>query len=386
MSRFGTLGAKLYRGEVSYDFVGRRKFWYAITVLLVIVSLTGLGVRGLFMGVDFEGGAVFTTPSDTSISQADARKVVGDTVGRDARVQELGSGSVRVQVTELSTEQSAEVRAALAEEAGVEAEDVNAELVGPSWGEQMTDKALRGVIIFLALVTLYLAIAFEWRMALGALVALAHDLVITIGVYAFVGFEVTPGTVVGLLTILGYSLYDTVVVFDKVKEKTASVTKQTRFTYAELANQGINATAVRSVNTSIVALLPVGGLLFIGTGLLGGGMLKDIALSLFIGLAAGTFSSIFIATPVVVDFRLRDPEIRAHDRRIMAKRAERAERGEEGETTNLNAPSAVQLAVSRPGAPADETLPTDEDGFVVVQRRQPVSRSRGRGRPSGKRR
>ncbi|WP_165984819.1 protein translocase subunit SecF [Streptomyces sp. YIM 98790] len=381
MSRFGTLGAKLYRGEMAYDFVGRRKFWYAISVLLVIVSLTGLGVRGLYMGVEFQGGAVLTTPPDASISQDDARRVAEDASGNDARVQELGSGALRIQVTGLDTEESGEVREAIAAELGVAATDVNAEVVGPSWGDQMTDKALRGVIIFLALVSIYLAIAFEWRMALGALVALLHDLAITVGVYAFVGFEVTPGTVVGMLTILGYSLYDTVVVFDKVKEKTGSVTKQTRFTFGELANQGINATVVRSVNTSVVALLPVGGLLFIGTGLLGGGMLKDIALALFVGLAAGTFSSIFIATPVVVDFRLRDPEIKAHDRRILAKRTER------GETEDsANAPTAVHAAVSRPGAPADEALATDEEGFVVVQRRQPVSRSRGRGRPSGKRR
>ncbi|MZE78721.1 protein translocase subunit SecF, partial [Streptomyces sp. SID5475] len=329
MSRLGTLGGKLYRGELSYDFVGRRKFWYGITLLVVITALAGLGVRGLYLGIEFQGGAVFTTQPSAPISVEQARETVRETSGRDARVQELGSGALRIQVTELTTEQSGETREALAEELGIAAEDLNVELVGPSWGDQMTTKAIQGLVVFLALVSVYLAIAFEWRMSVAALVALLHDLIITVGVYAIVGFEVTPGTVVGVLTILGYSLYDTVVVFDKVKEKTQSYTKQTRYTYGELANLGINATVIRSVNTSVVALLPVAALLFIGSGLLGGGMLKDIALSLFVGLTAGTFSSIMIATPISVDLRLRQPDVKAHDRRVLGKRARREAAGEQ---------------------------------------------------------
>lgn len=326
MSRLGNLGAKLYRGETSYDFVGRRKLWYGITLLLVVTALMGLGVRGLTMGIDFQGGAVLTTPP-TSLSESDAREVAEDTSGRSADVQKLGSGALRIQVTGLDTEESGETRAALAKELGVPTQQVNADLVGPSWGEQVTDQAVKGILIFLALVTLYLAFAFEWRMAVGALVALLNDLIVTIGVYAFVGFEVTPGTVVGMLTILGYSLYDTVVVYDKVKERTKNLTKQDRYTYGELANLGINATVVRSVNTSVVALLPVAGLLFIGSGLLGGGTLTDISLPLFIGLAAGTLSSIVLATPVATELKLRQPEIKDHDRRILARRARADARG-----------------------------------------------------------
>ncbi|AXK32374.1 protein translocase subunit SecF [Streptomyces armeniacus] len=389
MSRLGTLGAKLYRGETSYDFVGKRKLWYGITLCFVIVSLLGLGFRGLYMGIEFQGGAVFTTPP-TKVSQEDARQVAEDTSGRDARVQELGSGALRIQVTDLETEESGETRDALAKELGVSSQKVNAELVGPSWGDQMTDKAIQGLIVFLVLVSVYLALAFEWRMAVAALVALLHDLAVTVGVYALVGFEVTPGTVVGMLTILGYSLYDTVVVFDKVKEKTKNVTKQDRHTYGELANLGINATVVRSVNTSVVALLPVAALLFIGSGLLAGGMLKDIALSLFIGLTAGTFSSIMIATPVTTDLKLREPKIRDHDRRVRARRAKAAARGEPEPEDDT---AAGEAADDDPDEPEDAGVPAAaavgsqrSERSQRQQRQQPATRNRGRGRPSGKRR
>ena len=178
----------------------------------------------------------------------------------------------------------------------------------------------------MVLVVIYLAIAFEWRMAIAAFVALIHDITITVGIYALVGFEVTPGTVIGLLTILGYSLYDTVVVFDSLKEQTKDITKQTRWTYSDIANRSINSTLVRSINTTVVALLPVAGLLFIGGGFLGAGMLNDISLSLFVGLAAGAYSSIFIATPLVADLKEREPQMKALKKRVLAKRAQAAAR------------------------------------------------------------
>lgn len=320
MSKLGAIGAKLHRGEIAYDFVGRRKIWYGVTLALIVVSLVGLGTRGLNMGVDFQGGAVLTTPK-TSLSEEDAREVAEDTSGRSADVQRLGNGALRIQVTGLDTAESDVTRKALADEIGVATQKVNADLVGPSWGEEVTGQAVKGILIFLALVTVYLALTFEWRMAVAALAALLHDMLVTVGFYAFLGFEVTPGTVVGMLTILGYSLYDTVVVFDKVQEKTRQLTRQNRRTYGELANLGVNATVVRSVNTSIVALLPVGGILFIGSGLLGGGTLTDIALPLFIGLSVGTLSSIVLATPLATELKLREPAIRDHTRRVLTRRA-----------------------------------------------------------------
>ncbi|MGW4724731.1 protein translocase subunit SecF [Streptomyces sp. S1] len=327
MSKLGDLGARLHRGEVGYDFIGNRKIWYGLSVLITITAIVALAVRGLNMGIEFQGGAVFTTPkTDVSVSQA--QEYAEEASGHDAIVQQLGNGSLRIQVGGLDTAQSDQVRSELAKDLNVAEDKIAAELVGPSWGEQIANKAWTGLGVFMILVVIYLAIAFEWRMAVAALIALIHDLTITVGIYSLVGFEVTVGTVIGLLTILGYSLYDTVVVFDSLKEQTKDITKQTRFTYSEMANRSINGTLVRSINTTVVALLPVAGLLFIGGGVLGAGMLNDISLSLFVGLAAGAYSSIFIATPLVADLKEREPAIRALKKRILAKRAGAAAKGE----------------------------------------------------------
>ncbi|MFI0815660.1 protein translocase subunit SecF [Streptomyces sp. NPDC021098] len=377
MSRLGSLGARLYRGEVGYDFVGKRKIWYAISILITITAIAGLAVRGLNMGIEFSGGAVFNTPSSkVSVSQAQevAEKASG---GHTAVVQELGRGGLRIQISELGTKEAVPVQENLAKELGVKTDKIDTQLVGPSWGEEIAGKAWQGLAIFMVLVVIYLAIAFEWRMALAALIALVHDLTITVGVYALVGFEVTPGTVIGLLTILGYSLYDTVVVFDGLKEGAKDITKQTRFTYAEVANRSLNSTLVRSINTTVVALLPVGAMLFIGGGLLGAGMLNDISLALFVGLAAGAYSSIFIATPLVADFKSRDPQMKALAKRVRAKRAAAAKADAEREAQDGEGAGSE-------GGEAD--LEDAAPAGVVGQRRQPASRNRGRGRPSGKRR
>ncbi|MFE4536009.1 protein translocase subunit SecF [Streptomyces scopuliridis] len=369
MSRLGALGARLYRGEVGYDFIGKRKFWYALSILITITAIAGVAVRGLNMGIEFKGGAVFTIPS-TSVSVTQARTDAQEASGHDAIVQKLGNGGMRIQVTELDTKQADGVRTQLAKDLKVDEAKINAELVGPSWGATIANKAWMGLGIFMVLVVIYLAIAFEWRMAVAALVALIHDLTITVGVYALVGFEVTPGTVIGLLTILGYSLYDTVVVFDSLKEGSNGITKQTRWTYSEVANRSINSTLVRSINTTVVALLPVAGLLFIGGGFLGAGMLNDISLSLFVGLAAGAYSSIFIATPLVADLKERDPQIKALKKRVLAKRAAAAAKGEPADGSS-DSDDAVEdgPADMVPGAPA---------AAVAGQRGRG-----GRGRPSG---
>ncbi|WP_395359693.1 protein translocase subunit SecF [Streptomyces sp. YH02] len=347
MSKLGDLGARLHRGEVGYDFIGNRKIWYGLSILITITAIVALAVRGLNMGIEFQGGAVFTTPkSEVSVSQA--QEYAEEASGHDAIVQQLGNGSLRIQVGGLDTAQSDQVRTELAKELNVPEDKIAAELVGPSWGEQIATKAWTGLGIFMILVVIYLAIAFEWRMAVAALIALIHDLTITVGIYSLVGFEVTVGTVIGLLTILGYSLYDTVVVFDSLKEQTKDITKQTRFTYSELANRSINGTLVRSINTTVVALLPVAGLLFIGGGVLGAGMLNDISLSLFVGLAAGAYSSIFIATPLVADLKEREPAIRALKKRIMAKRAGAAAKGESYDGSDDRSVDENEIAVVGP--------------------------------------
>lgn len=373
MSKLGNLGARLYRGEVGYDFVGKRKIWYGVSILITITAIVGLAVRGLNMGIEFEGGAVFTTPK-TSVSVAQAEGYAEEASGHDAVVQELGSGGLRIQVAGVDTAKSDQIKAALAKDMDLKSESINADLVGPSWGEQISQKAWTGLIIFMILVVIYLAIAFEWRMAIAALIALIHDITITVGVYALVGFEVTQGTIIGLLTILGYSLYDTVVVFDSLKEQSKDLAKQTRWTYSEVANRSINSTLVRSINTTIVALLPVAGLLFIGGGFLGAGMLNDISLSLFVGLAAGAYSSIFIATPLVADLKETEPQMKALKKRVLAKRAAAAAKGESVESARQD----------EDDEPQDDVPQDAAAGGVVGPRTQPAGRGRGRGRPSGK--
>ncbi|WP_340382972.1 protein translocase subunit SecF [Streptomyces sp. SS7] len=367
MSKLGNLGARLHRGEISYDFIGHRKLWYGISILITITAVLGLAVRGLNMGIDFQGGAVFTTAKKSGISVSQAEEAAKAASGHEAVVQKLGDGSVRIQIAGMDIKQSDEIKNDLAKDFKVDAETINADLVGPSWGDQIANKAWQGLAIFMVLVVIYLAIAFEWRMAIAALVALIHDITITVGIYALVGFEVTPGTVIGLLTILGYSLYDTVVVFDSLKEQTKDLTKQTRFTYSEVANRSINGTLVRSINTTVVALLPVAGLLFIGGGFLGAGTLNDISLSLFVGLAAGAYSSIFIATPLVADLKEREPQMKALRKRVLAKRAQAA--------------ADEELADVRGDLGGD---PEDATPAVVGPRDQSAPRSRRR--PSGKRR
>ncbi len=378
MSRLGQLSHRLHRGELKLDVVGKRRRYYAVSLLIVIVAVVGLAVNGLNQGIEFSGGAVFSTPSKVKVSTTKAEDATQSLLGGSHEViaQSLGKGGMRIQVSHIDNTTAENIQNKLAQKLGVPASSLTPQVVGPSWGQQVSQKAELGLGIFMVLVVIYLAIAFEWRMAMAALLALLHDLVITIGVYALVGFEVTPGTVIGLLTILGYSLYDTVVVFDGLKETTKGITTQSRFTYSQLANRSLNMTLVRSINTSVVALLPVAALLFIGGGLLGAGTLNDIALALFVGLAAGAYSSIFIATPLVATLKEATPEMKALARKVRSRR-ERAER----EGTDPDAADPQDGAAGGDDEPAEAGA-----GTVGGQRRQPRSTDRGRGRPSGKRR
>jgi preprotein translocase subunit SecF len=324
MSRLGTIGGRLYRGEVSFDFVGRQKLWYSISGLILVLSLVGLFARGLNFSVDFKGGSVFQFPaSSASITQVRSAAASGG-AGQDTIVEKVGSGSSaqwQVQTGKLPYAQQTHVQDVLSRDLGVPTSKISISFVGASWGSQITQKAIQALIAFLVVIVIYLSIAFEWRMAVAALIALAHDIVITTGVYALAGFEVSPATVIGLLTILGYSLYDTVVVFDKVRENTAGLLGSARSTYSQAANLALNQTLVRSINTSVIALLPVASILFVGAGLLGAGELKDLALVLFVGMLSGTYSSICIATPVLADLKERDPQYKALARRVAAKSA-----------------------------------------------------------------
>ena len=315
----GSLAHRLYSGEVSYDFVGKRRRWYAISAVFLLLALIGLFGRGLNLGIEFKGGSEFTIPSSTAtVQQArDSAKAAGIA---DPIVTEVGQNKIRIQSPALTPTESEKVTAQLSKDLGVSQGDIGVTLIGPTWGSEITKRALQGLAVFLVLVVIFLSLYFEWRLAVAALVALVHDLLITIGIYALTGFEVTPATVIGILTILGFSLYDTVVVFDKVRENTKGITSSNRMTYSDAANLALNQTLVRSINTSVVALLPVAAILIIGVGLLGAGTLKDLALALFIGTAAGTYSSIFIATPVACQLQEQRPEMKALSARVAARR------------------------------------------------------------------
>ncbi|HET9657960.1 MAG TPA: protein translocase subunit SecF [Kineosporiaceae bacterium] len=382
MPSFAQFGNDLYAGRRSFEFVGNRKRWYAIAAVAVLISLLGLGIRGLNPGLEFRGGSEFRILHVHDTSQATAEKAVTGVVpGADVRVSSVGSDNIRIQTDKLTAQQTDKVVAALASTYSINQDQISQSFVGPSWGQDVTSKAGTSLAVFLILVAAVIALYFRtWKMAVAGLVALVHDLLITVGVYALVGFEVTPASVIGFLTILGYSLYDTVVVFDKVRENTDHITATTRRTFGEAANLAVNQTLVRSINTSVVALLPVASILFIGAFVLGAGTLKDIALSLFVGIAVGTYSSIFIATPLLAHLREREPELAQQAERVRRKRAEAAERAEAGAGEGLVASGVGAAAVAAPaGAPS---VAGDEAGARGGQRQQP----RRGNRPSGRKR
>ena len=320
MARWGN---DLYTGRRSYDIVGTWRRWFAVGIVVVLASVTLLATAGLNLGIAFRGGSEFTVPGVAVVSEQPAIDAVAQIEGADPpRVSIVGSDAVRVQTSQLDDAQTAQLAGLLADAYDVDEAEVGSSFIGATWGADVTSKALRGLVIFLVLVALVLTVYFrDWRMAVSGIVALLHDVAITVGVYAAIGWEVTPATVIGFLTILGYSLYDTVVVFDKVRENVTDVLKQKRYTYAEMANLGVNQTLVRSLNTSVVAVLPVASILFIGAFLLGAGTLRDIALALFVGIIVGTFSSVFLATPMLVKLVEREPAYREHTARVLAARA-----------------------------------------------------------------
>jgi len=319
MSRFAGLGGRLYRGETSLNIIGAKKRWYAISLLFILISAGALGFKGLALGIEFKGGSSFVVTT-TSGTIAEARDAVakGGYVG-DPIVQTVGTDKIRIQTGVLSSAQSNAIQDALAQKFNISVDNIDAQNIGPSWGAEISKKALQGLIAFLIIIMIYLALTFEPKMAVAAIVAVIHDVLITVGIYALVGFEVTPSTVIGFLTILGYSLYDTVVVFDKVRENTRAITGTGKYTYSQATNLAVNQTIVRSLNTSLIALLPVAAILFVGAGLLGAGTLKDLSLALFVGLITGTYSSIFIAAPILAQLREREPAIKALNQRVMAK-------------------------------------------------------------------
>ena len=366
MARGGGIAGRLYRGDVSINFVGRQKLWYAISGVILLISVAALLIRGLNFSQEFTGGSSFTFPGSSSISQGEISRVVTEAGGGDSTVQYSSNALLHqwtVQTGTLANDVSQNVATALEKTFHITPANMQIQLVGATWGSQISSKAIEALIIFMIVIVIYLSIAFEWRMAVAAFIALLHDILITIGVYALTGFSVSPTSVIGLLTILGYSLYDTVVVFDKVRENTAGLLTTQRSTYSDAANLALNQTLVRSINTSLTALLPVASILFVGAGLLGAGTLKDLALVLFVGMLSGTYSSIFIATPVLADLKERDPKYRD-----LAVKVNRRLAG--GRRATEAASTTAAAATAAPAAPATvvtTTDPTDDQDVDLAE-------------------
>ncbi|GAA0741580.1 protein translocase subunit SecF [Dactylosporangium roseum] len=317
----GGIAARLYRGEAGVNVVGRRKVWFLVAMIAIVIAVGSMVVRGFSLGIEFEGGNQYNVPVSVGTLD-DVEKAFGD-AGVEVKTGQTIGDSQYIIKTELIKDaaRQTEIKDSVAQRFNINPTQISDSAVSTSWGGQVTDKAALSLVIFLAAVLVYLVARFEWRMAAAAIASLLLDLVLTAGVYSLVGFEVTPSTVIGFLTILGFALYDVVVVFDKVQENTKGITGSSTQTYSEAANLAVNQTLMRSINTGLVALLPVGGLLFIGAGLLGAGTLKDLGLVLFIGMGVAVYSSIFFATPVLAELKDREPRLQAHNTRVAAKRA-----------------------------------------------------------------
>jgi preprotein translocase subunit SecF len=369
--RRASLAHRLYNGEAGLDVVGRSRLIYKVTAVVVLLCLASMVFRGFNFGIDFAGGNSFRLPgSNAQLEQV--RTAAEDAGAEVATAQLVGGDTILLRTGELDNDGERAVVDAVADAAGVQPDQVSPESVSAEWGNDITDQALIALVVFLVAVVLFLAVRFQPKMAVGAIAALVHDIVVTAGVYSLIGFEVTPSTVIGFLTILGFSLYDTVVVFDKVDENTKDLERGARMTWGEAANLAVNQTLMRSINTTVIALLPVAGLLFVGAGLLGVGTLKDLALVLFVGLAAGAYSSIFLATPIVADLKEREPEQEALRRRVLARRSAAARAagghsaarpGQVASARRARGPAQGSSAV----AVAERDLPGQLSADVVVE-------------------
>ncbi|MFG1878261.1 protein translocase subunit SecF [Sphaerisporangium sp. NPDC049003] len=357
MSRIGVIGRRLYRGEVDIDFVGRYRLWYGLSGVLLLISVLGMVVQGLNLGVEFKGGSVFSFTKPASSTIQDVRSTVEGAGVHQVIVQDTPT-RWRVTTESLPVSEVSRVQGVISQKYGIPGNQVSKQIIGATWGGEVLNKAVIGLIVFMIAIILYLTLAFEWKMALAAVVALIHDLVITAGVYAWSGFEVTPATMLGFLTILGYSLYDAVVVFDMIKEVTAKLGTTSKMTYTQAANNALNHTLIRSLNTSLVAILPVAAILFIGTTLFGAGTLKDLSLALFVGMIVGTYSSLCVATPLLVRLKEREPRYLAIAKRLSTTKGGSAVK------------DAVPSGKSKEPAAATATSPGSSNGAVAASKRK----------------
>ncbi|WP_392542175.1 protein translocase subunit SecF [Oryzobacter telluris] len=355
---FAALGNDLYTGARSVPVVARRRRFYIASGLLLAIAVLGLVVQGLNLGLEFRGGSEFRVSA--TATPANYEQVARDAVGaaedqRGINVTLVGNNTVRVQTERLSETDSQDVRQSLATAFKVSEQNVSGTFIGPSWGASVSQQALRALLIFVAAVALTLSIYFRnWRMAAAALIATVHDMVITVGIYALTGFEVSPATMIGFLTVLGYSLYDTVVVFDKVRENTTEAFANGRMSFAQAANLAVNQTMVRSINTTVIGVLPIAAVLVVGALFLGPGVLLDLSLVLFVGIIIGAYSSIFIATPMLVSLRRSDPKVVDLEKRAERHLNRKAKDAAAAEAATTPGTERDDVPVTVGGGPAAE--------------------------------
>lgn len=345
---FARFGNDLHSGARSYPFVGKRRLWLLLATVLMAVSVLIPAVGGGFnLGIDFRGGSEFVVSKTAHVDTATGERIIHEKAkdASDVRVTNIAPGTIRAQMSKLSDDETLQVKAALQEGYGVSENDVTSSFVGPTWGADVTRQAFWGLVAFVVLALIGMAFYFRtWKMSLASIAGLFFTVVVTVGLYAAFGFEITPSAIIGFLTILSYSLYDSVVVFDKIRENTEDVLERRDTTFAEQINLAVNQTLVRSINTAIVGVLPVGAILFIGAFILGAGTLQDLSLSLFVGILVGMFGTLFVSAPLYASLRLGEPQIREHTAKVESGNFKDAEDADEAEGDSSEEPAEAEKA------------------------------------------
>ena len=345
---FARFGNDLHSGARSYPFVGKRRLWLLLATVLMAVSVLIPAVGGGFnLGIDFRGGSEFVVSKTAHVDTATGERIIHEKAkdASDVRVTNIAPGTIRAQMSKLSDDETLQVKAALQEGYGVSENDVTSSFVGPTWGADVTRQAFWGLVAFVVLALIGMAFYFRtWKMSLASIAGLFFTVVVTVGLYAAFGFEITPSAIIGFLTILSYSLYDSVVVFDKIRENTEDVLERRDTTFAEQINLAVNQTLVRSINTAIVGVLPVGAILFIGAFILGAGTLQDLSLSLFVGILVGMFGTLFVSAPLYASLRLGEAQVREHTAKVESGNFKDAEDADEAEGDSSEEPAEAEKA------------------------------------------
>ncbi|WP_049362685.1 protein translocase subunit SecF [Rothia mucilaginosa] len=373
---FARFGNDLHSGARSYPFVGKRRLWLVLATVLMAVSVLIPAVGGGFnLGIDFRGGSEFVVSKTAHVDTATGERIIHEKAkdASDVRVTNIAPGTIRAQMSKLSDDETLQVKAALQEGYGVSENDVTSSFVGPTWGADVTRQAFWGLVAFVVLALIGMAFYFRtWKMSLASIAGLFFTVVVTVGLYAAFGFEITPSAIIGFLTILSYSLYDSVVVFDKIRENTEDVLERRDTTFAEQINLAVNQTLVRSINTAIVGVLPVGAILFIGAFILGAGTLQDLSLSLFVGILVGMFGTLFVSAPLYASLRLGEAQIREHTAKVESGNFKDADEADEAEGDSSEEPAEAEKAAKSSKSEESADKATEDEKATEKPAKKPA--------------